>query len=370
MTLPRECGRLTWRSWHSPSEAPTAKHMNKQGRKRPRFSSLRQFSWSGTKERSDDELLIESTVLEWYEQKHRRPSTEEMSFVNSIRIASCPRCGCAIIAKDGKGSNGIQRYACRGCGKRFTPLTNTIFDSRKIPMSEWVEYLLHLFEFHSLKTSARDNRNSETTGGYWISKVFAVLKGIQKDVVLSGRVWIDEKLFDAPNAVKDRLRAKGASALSKGAQYYVACGTDGKLSFFLVMGKSKPSDRACLRTYGRHIAEGSTLIHDGEKSHNAVIDLLALRSKVYTAAQTKGLKDAVNPMDPINDRHDKMEKFMRAHSGYDRSRLQDWMNLFWFISCTPGDAMDKVKAFINLAISKRIRIKYREVYGKKADGAK
>ena len=32
--------------------------------------------------------------------------------------------------------------------------------------------------------------------------------------------------------------------------------------------------------------------------------------------------------------------------------------------------MDKVKAFINLAISKRIRIKYREVYGEKPDGDK
>ena len=73
-------------------------------------------------------------------------------------------------------------------------------------------------------------------------------------------------------------------------------------------------------------------------------------------------------MDPINDVHDKMEKFMRAHPGYYRSRLQDWMNLFWLIWCVPGDKMDKVNAFINLAVSKRIRIKYREVYGEKADG--
>ena len=59
---------------------------------------FRQISWSGTKEKSNDELLIESTVLEWHEQKHRR-----------------------------RPSGSKDTHA--GCGRRFTPLTNTIFDS-------------------------------------------------------------------------------------------------------------------------------------------------------------------------------------------------------------------------------------------------
>lgn len=41
------------------------------------------------------------------------------------------------------------------------------------------------------------------------------------------------------------------------------------------------------------------------------------------------MKDEDSPLDAINDLHDKMEKFMRAYSGYDRARLQGWMNLFW-----------------------------------------
>ena len=31
------------------------------------------------------------------------------------------------------------------------------------------------------------------------------------------------------------------------------------------------------------------------------------------------MKDEDSPLDAINDLHDKMEKFMRAHSGYDRA---------------------------------------------------
>ena len=48
MTLPGDCGRLTWRSWHAPPEEPTANHMKPKSSK-PRFSSLRKFSWSGAR---------------------------------------------------------------------------------------------------------------------------------------------------------------------------------------------------------------------------------------------------------------------------------------------------------------------------------
>ena len=64
----------------------------------------------------------------------------------------------------------MQKYSCRGCGRSFNPLTGTLFGSRKIPLSEWVEFLLHLFEFHPAKTPARDSRNAESSGKYWLAK--------------------------------------------------------------------------------------------------------------------------------------------------------------------------------------------------------
>jgi hypothetical protein len=38
-----------------------------------------------------------------------------------------------------------------------------VFDSRKIMISEWMEFLIHLFEFHSLVSSSRDNRNAPSS---------------------------------------------------------------------------------------------------------------------------------------------------------------------------------------------------------------
>ena len=56
--------------------------------------------------------------------------------------------------KSGDYGNGTRRYRCLDCGKAFSPLTVTVFDAHKIPVSEWIEYMIHLFEFRSLSSSA------------------------------------------------------------------------------------------------------------------------------------------------------------------------------------------------------------------------
>lgn len=50
--------------------------------------------------------------------------------------------------------------------------------------------------------------------------------------------------------------------------------------------------------------------------------------------------------------------------GRDRASLQDWMNLFWLLTNGPRDKIDKVKRFLEMAFSKKIRIKYRDRFGK------
>ena len=137
--------------------------------------------------------LLVSTISEWYDAKHRDPSKEEIALINSVAPEACPHCGSPRLSKDGfQKKTGIRVYRCRACGRKFGPLTGTVFDSRKIPISEWVEFLVHLFEFHSVATSAEDNRNADSTGHYWLNKVFLVLGDYQEGVSFSDVVWIDE----------------------------------------------------------------------------------------------------------------------------------------------------------------------------------
>ena len=233
--------------------------------KKYNYTSLRQFSWSGNKTKKPSETLIETTALEWYEAKHRKLSLEETEFINSIKIYSCPYCNGPIM-KNGHRKDGLQTYICGDCKRKSNPLTNTIFDSHKIPISEWIEYLLHLFEFHSIKTSALDNRNSDTTGRYWIFKVFEVLKDIQKNVMLSGHVYIDEKSLPIIENKKKKDRDGNEPKGFSTNQLAIASGTDGINSFFIYMKRGKPSELSCWKAYHKHIKEGSILIHDGEIS--------------------------------------------------------------------------------------------------------
>lgn len=177
---------------------------------------LRKFSWSNKEEKNktNAELFVESTVLEWYEAKHRILSSHELAFINGIKIETCPFCGSKRISKNGHTSEGLQRFKCNSCNRRFNILTGTIFDSKKISISEWIEYLLHLFEFHSIRSSAFGNRNAESTGRYWLKKIFLVLKNFQKNVVLKEDVYIDECFFSAINKdikKKDGKKLRGIS---------------------------------------------------------------------------------------------------------------------------------------------------------------
>ena len=111
---------------------------------------------------SNLEFFYDGKKYEGYVAKHRKPSPAELGLVNGLPIECCPHCGGTHFKKSGYFSNGTRRYRCLDCGKAFSPLTGTVFDAHKIPISEWIEYVMHLFEFHSLSSSARDNRHAKT----------------------------------------------------------------------------------------------------------------------------------------------------------------------------------------------------------------
>ena len=62
----------------------------------------------------------------------------------------------------------------------------------------------------------------------------------------------------------------------------------------------------------------STLVHDGDNSCRGLIESLGLESEVHLTSETKGLRDNENPMDHINDGHEKLKRFLRSHGGYAR----------------------------------------------------
>lgn len=309
--------------------------------------------------------LYNSTMSEWYDAKHRAPSADEIAMVNSVAPQACPFCGLGPIIRYGFRKDGIRRFLCKSCKGQFNPLTGTLFDSHKIAISEWIEFIIHLVEFHSVRTSASDNRNAETTGKYWLSKVFEALKGYQDGIVLAGRVYIDEAFFEPIHSQRPRqpdgLLVRGYGDRRIG----VCCGTDGAKSFLIVAGEGRISREQFVAVYGPHIKKGSTLVHDGDVNHRALVAAKSLKSEVHLSEDTRGMPDSENPLDPINEVHYLAKRFMGSHGAFDRGSLQDWMNLIAFILNPPSDKGEKVLLLIKMMMKCRKTMRYRDVIGGK-----
>ena len=56
---------------------------------------------------------------------------------------------------------------------------------------------------------------------------------------------------------------------------------------------------------------------------------------------------------------------MKAHGGFNRDTLQDFMNLISFILNDPKDRYEKVDLFINMALNEPLMVRYRDVMSKK-----
>ena len=114
--------------------------------------------------------------------------------INSYISTKCLFCGSTAFKKFGLSSNGIQRYRCRS-GRTFLSTTGTIFDERRISISEWLEYCLNLFRHVSITADSWNNKNAFTTSRYWLQKLFLTLEDSQKGIILSGTVWLDETYY-------------------------------------------------------------------------------------------------------------------------------------------------------------------------------
>lgn len=140
----------------------------------------------------ESDTMIVSTTNAWYDTKHPIQTIDEIKMINSLAIEEFPFCHRRHFHKDGFNKFRIQIYQCNECKRKFNPLTDTIFDLHKKPISQWIEFLMHLFQLQSIKVSAIDNTNANSSGRCWTIKVFRALKHYQDDLIVQGDFYTDE----------------------------------------------------------------------------------------------------------------------------------------------------------------------------------
>jgi len=319
--------------------------------------------WGGGDNLTATQAFLKKHYDLYYADRHRSlKDSDEANMINSHAPVKCPFCASAKFKKSGYTKNGIQRYMCV-CGKTFLPTTGTIFDEHRISISEWMEYCLNLFRHVSITSSSWNNKNAFVTSRYWLQKLFLTLETVQNDIVLSGKVWLDETFYTVRSEniiLKDD--GKKLRGLSQN-QICIGVATDKKHTLFLVEGTGKPSQKKTFETFENHIEPGSILIHDEDSAHAKLVRKLSLESEAYSSKYLKTLADKDNPLNPVNRAHDILKKFLYAHSSFDRNNLQDYLNLFAFVTNPPLDMLKKVELLIEMAFQNPKLLRYRDFYG-------
>lgn len=142
-----------------------------------RSKSRRKTPWSDAPEATALQAFIDESNQDNYHRKHPGISdTGEVELLNSMGVQECRHCSSTAIQRFGFTSNGVRRYRCKDCRRTFNILTNTIFDSHKLPLTEWLDFLLSIFGYGSFSLTSKSNRNAYTTTRYWMDKVFLVLR--------------------------------------------------------------------------------------------------------------------------------------------------------------------------------------------------
>ena len=274
-----------------------------------RNRSRKSTPWDNNETKTRTQEFLQMHYVARYEERH--PSIKdsgEADMINSFIPSVCPYCESDSFIRKGFDPNGIIRYRC-SCGRTFKPTTGTIFDSRKIPVSEWIEYCLNIFRYISLNADSWNNRNALSTSKYWLEKLFLTLDNTQKNIVLSGNVWLDETYYAL--MMRDRERDENGNLLRGLSRNQICIGvaTDKKQTVCFVEGFGKPSQKRSYDTFKDHIAPGSTLIHDKEKTHKRLVNKLNLKSISYSSAELKDLADSENHLDPVNRIHCLLKMF-------------------------------------------------------------
>ncbi|MBQ9328638.1 MAG: IS1595 family transposase [Solobacterium sp.] len=282
----------------------------------------------------DFRLLQDAVAVRKNRDKYGVASFEELA-VKYDRVPTCPACGSDNAVSFGFSPEGLQRYKCLGCGKYYTLLSNTIFHSANKSFDTWTIYLTLMTFNVPLEMTEEICGISHPTAMLWRQKVFATVDGYQGHLYLKDRVWIDETyVFDSTLLHDDNFKRK--RGLSSNLICIVVAIDIHKNTYAVICGHGKPSATRIYKALKDHIVEGSTLVHDGEKAHNMLIEKLDLTSEVYIANAKD--KNYLQNMALINNMCSWLKRYIYRFIGMRMENLQSYLNWFVYLFRVKGAA--------------------------------
>ena len=284
----------------------------------------------------DFELLQYAVATRKNREKYGVSNFEELA-VKCNRVPTCPICGSDNAVSFGYSPEGLPRYRCSECGKHYTLLSNTIFHSTNKSFDTWALYLTLMTFNVPLEMAEEVCEMSHPTAMLWRQKVFATVDGYQEHLYLRDRVWIDETyVFDSTLLHDDNFKQK--RGLSRNLICIVVAIDIHKNTYAVICGHGKPSATRIYKALKDHIVKGSTIVHDGEKAHNMLIEKLELVGEAYIA-DTKD-KNYLENMALINNMCSWLKRYIYRFIGMRMDNLQSYLNWFVYLFRVKG-AVDR-----------------------------
>ena len=239
---------------------------------------------------------------------------------------ACPTCAFPDCARDGRTPAGHQRWRCPACGTAFSALSATVLEYGKKELPTWERFITCMCYNAPIDLAAEVCGISHRTAYEWRHRVFATIDGYQDRLVLSGRVWIDE-LYLADSDIVRSAEFTQKRGLSKN-KICIAVAIDAfKNAVVETCGHGKPSSKRINDALLAHIAPGSVIIHDKERSHRALVKAAKCTDEAYKA-------DIADPayleaMKLVNNLCSWLRRYLFRFPGMKKNNLQSYLN--WFV---------------------------------------
>lgn len=238
----------------------------------------------------------------------------------------CPDCRFPDSWRNGKTPAGHARWLCPECGAQFSALTGTVLEYGKKELPTWERFVTCMCYNAPLDLIAEVCGIAHTTAFEWRHRVFATVDGYQDRLVLRGRVWIDELYLTDSDIVRsaDFVQKRG---LSKN-KICIAVAIDAfKNAVVVTCGHGKPSSKRIKDALLSHIAPGSVIVHDCERSHPSLVKAAKCTDEAYKADVTDPAY--LEAMELVNNLCSWLRRYLFRFPGMKKANLQSYLN--WFV---------------------------------------
>ena len=252
----------------------------------------------------------------------------------------CPHCHNKYIVKNGKNKN-VQRYLCKACKRSFVSTTNTPIFSTKKDITVWLNFLDCLINQYSIVKTSKLLNISVSTAFLWRHKILDAIREKYTCLKLDKEIQCDETFFQESFKGNHKLdgfvmprkpHKRGGQARFKGISKEKVCvltALDSSKNLFIApIAMGKPSSNDLIRSVGKTMTPGSTLITDSLFSYKT----LSSYCKLNHVAIPKGQHSFKNfNIQKVNSLHSNIKRFIRVYRGVSTKYLANYLALFKYI---------------------------------------